>query len=158
MVWLTSHWLSQLMVKVDSVAALVVPASEAIRVPNVQAPWVAGGGGTGPEMQGPQVVRRQSSTTETSVMNSSFSGITVQLERSGSVVTSRLVRTATCCASVPISERSVGVVDEAREIRETPRTATNRARTILGFRWERRRLMLSLLTGGSSPEWGFTSL
>jgi hypothetical protein len=35
-----------------------------------------------------------------------------------------------------------GVIDEAREIRETPRTTTNRARTILGFRWERRRLML----------------
>jgi hypothetical protein len=142
-VWMTDHWWSQLMVKVDSVAALLVPAIEAIRAPKVQAPWVAGGGGGG-VMQGPQVVRRQSSTTETSVMNSSFAGSTVQAERSGSAETSRLERTAACWSVVPTSERNcwLGVTVAAYAIREALRASANRARTSLGFRCERRRLML----------------
>jgi len=102
---------SQFWVKVDSVALLLVPATAAIWAPKVQAPCVAGGGGTGPMRQGPQVVRRQSSTTETSVMNSSLLGMTVQVERIGMVVVSRLDRIASCCAGVPISERWAGATE-----------------------------------------------
>src|ERR1700710_2093344 len=142
---------SQLRVKVDSAAALVVPASDAIRVPNVQAPWVAGGSGGEPR-QGPQVVRVQSSTTETSVTNSSFSGITEQTDCTGRPLTSRLDRTGACCWGVPVSVRVIlpaGV--EAREISEALKTSMNRARTILGLIFERRRLMVPSPSGRLFP-------
>ncbi len=109
------------------------------------------GVGTLPElMQGPQVVRRQSSTTETSVTNSSLDGTTVQADWIGSPETSRLVRTAACCSGVPSSLREGDgeIDDEAKAIREVPRTITNRARTILGLRCERRRLIRLLPPSG----------
>src|SRR4051794_15632272 len=141
---------SQLRVKVDSVAGSVVPATDCMRAPNVQAPWVAGDGGGVPVLrQGPQVVRRQSSTTETSVTNSSFSGTTVQADWIGSPLTSRLVRTAACWAGVPSSVRET----EAKAIRDPPRTITSRARTILGLICERRRLIASSL-GTARPRDG----
>src|SRR3954462_707353 len=138
-VWLVDQLWSQLRVKVESVAGSVVPATDAIRVPNVQAPWVAGAGTTPELMQGPQVVRRQSSTTETSVTNSSFCGTTVQDDWSGSPLTSRLVRTAACWSVVPSSVRET----EAKAIRDPPRMMTNMARTILGLICERSRLIAS---------------
>src|SRR5205823_12367695 len=67
----------------------------------------------------------------------------VQADWIGSPLTSRLVRTAACCADVPSSVRETDrEADEAKAIRDPPRTITDRARTILGLRCERRRLIL----------------
>ena len=70
MVWFVFHWFSQRRTNPLRTEGLVEPASPWISLPKVQAPRVAGAIGVG---QVPvQVVRKQSSTTETSVMKSSF--------------------------------------------------------------------------------------